>query len=35
MKRKKSSNGGSMAAAIVVGMCYFPLGVIFKLAKSR
>ena len=35
MKRRRKSSVGYLGTTAVVGMCYLPLGVIFKLAKSR
>ena len=35
MKRRRKSSVGNLGTTAVIGMCYFPLGVILKLAKSR
>ena len=34
-KKKRTSSVGYLGATAAVGICYFPLGVIFKLAKGR
>jgi hypothetical protein len=34
-RKRTASSVGYLGTTAVVGMCYFPLGVIFKLAKSR